>query len=259
MFPRLIFGAMLLAMTASVASAQLVWIAGRDLAANEASSATELLNPNAVVPAWSYGFRSSVATANLTLFSAAQHGNALGATGLEGYSGGAGPDVTVNVTTATISTNFGFGPNPGIGPLEMRLHPASNNDFAVVRWTAPIDGMFAVSAYWRDDDLHGGNGATGHIVLNGVSLFDTTWANGGSAALESPLMISVFAGDKLDFLVGAAGDWSYDSTAFNATIVAVPEPGSVILLGLGGVMVLGCSIAGWGRRRPRPALSRTEA
>lgn len=235
-----ILGAAWLGFGAWNVSAQTVWIAGRDLQANEASTATELLNPNSVVPAWSYGFRSTVASTSLTLFSAAQHSNSLGAAGLEGYTGGSGPDVSVNTTNTTIFTNFGFGPNPGIGTLEMRLHPASNNDFAVVRWTAPSSGMFSITAYWRDDDPHGGNGATGHIVLNGVALFEATWANGNSAALNSPLMLSLNAGDKMDFLLGSAGDWGFDSTAFNATIVAIPEPTQVTLLAMGVLMLVAC-------------------
>lgn len=111
-----------------------------------------------------------------------------------------------------------------------------------MRWTAPAAGAYTItSAYWRDDDSHGGNGSDVHIVLNGVSIFDRSFANGGQTALGAPLTLTLAAGDKLDFLLGSAGDWSFDSTAFNATIsaLAVPEPGAAGLLAIGvGLLAL---------------------
>lgn len=218
----------------SVEAQTVVWTAGADLAANETAGNTG--NPNALVPEWSYGSRATAASSALTLFSAADHVS----TPFQGFSNVAFVGVNVS-NSAVVVTNFGFGDNAPVAPLEMDVHPSANNDFAVVRWTAPSAGDYLVTAYWRDIDPHGGNGATGDVVLNGTLLSSFLWANGGNATLSTPLQLTLLAGDKLDFVTGAAGDFSFDSTAFNAVIVAVPEPSTVALLltGLGAIAVLG--------------------
>jgi hypothetical protein len=230
---RFIFGLALAVSAGPPAFAQTtLWIAGHDLALNEVSAATETLNPNAVVPEWSYGQRTVAASPLLTLFTAAEHNDsAFGLAGIEGF--GSGAAVAVNTAGAALVTNFGYGPNTPLAPLDMILHPAANNDYAVVRWTAPAAGSYTVTAAWSDVDPHGGNGATGDIVLNGVTLFSTSWSNGGAGLPAGPLVLSLAAGDRLDFLTGSAGDYSFDSTAFNATVAAVPEPATWALLALG--------------------------
>jgi hypothetical protein len=46
-------------------------------------------------------------------------------------------------------------------------------------------------------------------------------------------------GDTIDFLVGnGANTYVNDHTAINAQIMAVPEPSTLALLALGGVLVL---------------------
>lgn len=210
-----------------------VWIAGRDLQLNELATATETANPNTLLPEWSYGLRSTVTGTALTLFGPTDHINTSSGA-FDGFGiSGSGPSVLVNMTGSTVITDYGFGPNLGVTPLEMLLHPAANNDYAVIRWTAPAAGNYTVSAYWHDEDPHGGNGGSGDIVLNGAVVFSTSWANGGGPATSGLLTLSLATGDRLDFLVGSAGDYAFDSTRFDATITAVPEPGTLALLVLG--------------------------
>ncbi len=220
-----------------------MWIAGTDFAAGQ-NGANPTANPNAGVAQWSYGTRSLVADSNFILLTASEHVTNAGATGLNGFSRGNGPEVLVNVSNGPVHINYPAGATTDIASLEMKLHPASNGDLAIVRWTAPTAGQFSItSATWRDVDPNGGNGIDVHIVLNGVSLLDQNIGNGGSFSLSSPLALTLAAGDGLDFIVGTLGDWSYDSTAFNATIVAVPEPGTLALL------LSGIGFVALGRRR----------
>ena len=267
MFGRTLFlnGARVLALialaSAAVHAQTVVWVAGADLVANELG-ANPTSNPNSLATAWSYGRRSAFADTSLFLFNASEHGINFNVAGLNGFSSGDnGSSVIVNTTNTTKFTNFGPGTNNGIAPSELWLHPASNNDFAVVRWTAPASGTYTItSAYWRDDDPHGGNGTDVHIVLNGIAIFDASFGNGGATALGASLTFTLAANDKIDFLLGSAGDWTYDSTACNATIsaLAIPEPGTAVLLAVGVGLF---AIAAWRRRafrsRRRRASHRT--
>jgi len=220
-----------------VSSAQtIVWVAGNDLYLNELVTLTESVTPNTVVPEWRYGYRSTVVGTALTLFAPVDHFNASYGV-LDGFGLGSGPSVVVNMSPTTFFTDYGFGPNLGVEPREILLHPASNNDYPVVRWTAPATGAYTVLAYWHDEDPHGGNGGTGDVVLNGTSIFSASWANGGALASSGLLTLSLSAGDTIDFLLGSSGDWAFDSTRFGATITAIPEPSTVAQLLLGGVLM----------------------
>ena len=111
------------------------------------------------------------------------------------------------------------------------MHPAANNNVAVVRWTSPAPGQYSIDALWEDIDLNGGDGASADIVVNGVSIFHQDWANGGSAADSRDL--NLLSGDTVDFVVGPRGNFTSDSTAFDASITLVPEPEGVILILIG--------------------------
>jgi hypothetical protein len=220
------------------------FIAGRDLFLNEVPNGPqELLNPNFTVPAWSYGYRTTVASSSLTLLQPAHHTNALnGNAAVQGY--GSNVDETVDVAVNTGNTpvvyDHGAGPLLPLQPLEMTLHPSQANEFPVMRWTAPATGTYQIEAYWRDLDTHGGDGVSAHVVVNGVSVFGQDLDNGGSTATSH--LLALLAGDHVDFVVGSRGGIGFDTTAFDASIAtsgtsgsAVPEPSSWLLLLTGTV------------------------
>jgi hypothetical protein len=212
------------------------WNAGPDMVANESSGATETINPNTVVPAWSYGWRTTALSTGLTLFTGDNHVN--DASGLEGffYSAGNGPGVLVNATAGNILISTGPGLLDPLAPGEIDLDPSFSGQFTVVRWTAPTAGTFSITADWRDLDPYGGDGTAANLVFNGVAVFNYVMPNGGTAALGAPMLLTLAAGDKLDFVLDALGNGLYDSTAFNATITAIPEPPLTALL-LGGFAI----------------------
>ena len=105
----------------------------------------------------------------------------------------------------------------------------------MVRWTAPAAGSYRILAKWIDLDPFGGNGASAHVTINGTEVFGRKvpadpngparfvgqeWENGGNAAMPAETF-RLNAGDVVDFLVGSRGDFTFDSTTFNALISKV--------------------------------------
>lgn len=200
-----------------------LWAAGRDLLANEKPDrAAEANAINATVPEWSYGYRSIAASTNLTLFPPAIHVN--GARGIEGFDGWLGASegsLLVNTKSEPIILNFGFGNLKPFYPQQMYLHPSSSN-FMVARWTAPATGDYRFVADWLDLDNHGGNGGSGHVVINGTEVFVREFNNDGRA--RTPATTRTFqAGEFIDFVLGSRGDFTFDATAFNAVVAPVAQ------------------------------------
>jgi hypothetical protein len=222
------------------------WVAGRDLKANEVPDGSqELLDPNPTVSEWSYGWRYEAAGTAMTLYPTNQHTNDNGNPNMQGWTRWPSPDggdIAVNVGTSDVVLNWGSGPLDPVAPGEMRLNPAADNSFPVVRWTAPANGDYQVSAYWREIDPYGGDGAEGDVTVNGAVVFQQLWNNHGSAAMP-PQTLTLLAGDTVDFLLGPRGDYGADSTAFDATITPVPEPASFTLLVAALLGFAGISIA----------------
>mgnify|MGYP002065797039 CR=1 FL=1 len=214
------------------------------MAANEASP-FRTSNPNATVPAWSYGWRGSATGTALNLFPSSDHVGSY--PGLDGFAHSAlgGPYFYVNTSSAGIVLNNGPGPLAPVPPGGIMLDPSFSNQFTIARWTAPAPGTYAFAATWSDIDPYGGNGISVDLVLNGTSIFNSLVSNGGGATLGPAFDLVLATGDLLDFVVGTNSDGTYDSTGFNATITAIPESStSAILLALG---VLGFAV--WRRAR----------
>jgi hypothetical protein len=198
-------------------------IAGADLLANEKpDDAGDSVNPNPTVPAWSYGHRPDMAGTALNPFVAGDHSDSfIGANDpIEGFyipGGPSVPAVMVNTDTAPYSMNFGAGP---IGPSEIFTHggPPGPTALAVVRYTAPEGGLYDLTASFRS--IHSGD-TEGHIVVNGVSMFDSVIPPFGSAAPSLP-GVSLAAGEIIDFVIGTGTTFGGDSTAFDATVSKVP-------------------------------------
>jgi hypothetical protein len=142
---------------------------------------------------------------------------------------------------------------------EMVIHPNGDTECGVVRWTAPATGAYDVAASWESinglADYASNAGVDVHLLVNGVSIYDgvTSYLNGtGPATCAKSL--SLTAGDTLDFVtsplgVGTTGlgglPYACDMTRVGATITAVPEPGTIALL---GSAMFGLLVYAWRRR-----------
>ncbi|AKV00150.1 hypothetical protein AKJ09_06813 [Labilithrix luteola] len=102
--------------------------------------------------------------------------------------------------------------NNGVAPGEFSLHPGNAGEYAIVRWTAPAAGAYAVTLQFKAGD----SGETNGLLLhNGVALVteDST-----STDAVHELEVTLAAGDHLDAAVGSAGDFHFDNTPVQLTI-----------------------------------------
>lgn len=169
-----------------------------------------LSNPNGD---WSYGYSSSTPGSAITLFT-------------EYF------DDTVN---------FGWRTNLSLGtPVAFKnhvngsagLHPGPSNEIAIARWTALSAGSYQVSGMFGIGDI---GAVDGYVLHNDVIVFSAL-----NTVLDAPfdLTLDVAAGDRIDFGVGSASSFYFDTTPLDAHIEAVPEPASLAILGMGALTLL---------------------
>ena len=206
-----------------------LWVAGRDLAANErlvgASAGT-----NGTVPQWSYGYRATVAGMDFTPFSAAEHTDAeRDRPSVQGWASANG--VVLANTGGQAEQYFAGGESYALLPDQMLLRRnSSNGPVPVVRWTAPEDGSYRTIAKWHDLDPTTGGGAA-HVLVNGTQVLGhqqngafigQEWADEGNAMMPTQTFY-LRVGDVVDFVLGTRGlDSSTRDTGFAAAIVRVP-------------------------------------
>ncbi|MDD5580138.1 MAG: hypothetical protein PHY16_12770 [Methylobacter sp.] len=125
-------------------------------------------------------------------------------------------------------------------PGQLGVHPGLNNEYSVIRWTAPDTGAYSVTA-----SFIGIESATTdvHVLNNGNSLFQGAIDGLGDTALFSPSTISVNAGDTIDLAVGygSNGNLFSDTTGVSATISSVPIPAAMWLFSSALAGIFFCS------------------
>ncbi len=190
-------------------------------------------NPNG---AWSYGWSVSLgSTFNLdTASTNAQYG----LSGLNGWLGNQTPEgipyILRNTTASPIVVPGATIYQPGQLALNM-----NGSQYADLRWTAPSSGQFSIAATFSGLSTVGDSSDV-HILLNGVSIFNSA-VNGSPSPTSYSGVQNVTTGDRIDFAVGfgSNGNDHEDTTGLAATIVAVPEPGPLGLVGA----ALGCLLS----------------
>jgi hypothetical protein len=207
--------------------------ASADNAAGDFSIAS---NPNGV---WSYGWS---ATLGSTFHLDTNNSTAAeGQNGVDGWLSGLSPEGIPSALYNSNPTQSFVSPTIPIQPGQLALNP-NNGNHAIVRWTAPSSGLFNITATFAGvSTAPGGDSVDVHILDNGTSIFDSTVFGTPSPTSYSGIQ-NLTQGATIDFAVGYGSDGSdhEDVTALSASIVAVPEP-STVLLTMGGLFGLLCS------------------
>ena len=186
------------------------------------ASIDKKLNPNGT---WSYGYRNTVASADITLHSTGGQCSII-VQGIKGwFLKDEMPPIPCAVKNTTDRTLVSERVKNVMLPLSvLMMHPGCSNsdEFAVVRWTAPYstDAEVAATFTGLDKDT---TTTDVHVVKNGRSLFDAEVQGGIEAAsnVQSYAVhkMSVVKGDAIDFVVGSGGNGYFcDMTGLNATI-----------------------------------------
>jgi hypothetical protein len=184
-------------------------------------------NPNGV---WSYGW-SSTLTSSFNRYP--NHGK-FDPYPIDVWAGSNfpySPNVSHNGTGSVVDSHPTIIWQPG----QFSLHPGDNGEYSYARWTAPEAGIFDIVAMFTGIDKFGTTTDV-HVLHNGTSLPDGVGSvNGFGDTWSFSTTVSVVKDDTIDFAVGYGTNQhhTYDTTALSATIT--PEPGTVLLLGLGGV------------------------
>lgn len=119
----------------------------------------------------------------------------------------------------------------------LAAHPAPLGEFAVLKFTAPDDGYYQISASFWGDDYVGPTTTDVHISFSGTELF-SNYINGYGESSRQNYSGTVFLseGDGLDFSIGFGKnkDFGYDTTGLSVHITEdIPEPATVALFSIG--------------------------
>lgn len=118
-------------------------------------------------------------------------------------------------------------PIDGVATGQLSLHPGSNEEPCIARWTAlgNVSGPALVTGTFYSGD----SGVLSVAVrLNGVE----QWTAVDSGTFD--LAFAVAPGDTIDF--AAFGGYGWGNTPLEATVTIVPEPGSLMVMGMAGLL-----------------------
>jgi hypothetical protein len=231
---------------ASLGSAQA--IAGYNAAADFSPTS----NPNGV---WSYGYSTTLGGAFNLYTTSGIFPNPNGTpTGLDSWYKNISlddPAVIHNGTNAPILVDGSALYNPG----QLGLHPGPDGEDSIVRFTASATTTYSLTSSFSGLD-EVGTTTDVHVLVNGVSIYNNL-INGFGAVDNFTSSLTLNAGDHVDFVVGygSNGTFYYDSTGLSATFSpssTVPEPSSVVLVAIAGVVLAGTQL-----RRRRAANRQT--
>ncbi|MBS0191321.1 MAG: hypothetical protein U0573_09665 [Phycisphaerales bacterium] len=201
--------------------------AGRSAQAAFYSAAADFSPTNNSNGVWSFGQFNSLGAPFIL------HGaNGTSSYGFDYWSASPGfslPGVLHNATASSIHYGTAIY-NPG----QLVLHPGASNEYSVVRFTAPVTGLYSFQASFIGADFVGPTTSNAVLLHNGVSLFGANVIGYQTVVSSGMMLMSLTAGDTLDAAVGFGPNGTYygDSTGLDFTVESVPSPGADCLLGL---------------------------
>ncbi|MCE5200799.1 MAG: hypothetical protein ABFD54_13160 [Armatimonadota bacterium] len=164
-------------------------------------------NPNGQ---WSYGWTPSLSsTYTFNLYNLP---NIYPLSSLERWSA---TDITPELSVVHNATDQPQSYGGPVPPGNLALHPGPSGQKSIVRWTAPRNDCYSVSALFYPI---GGGGTDVHVLYNRFSLFIDEVTNSPKQYSTTKWLNS---GDALDFIVGYGSNNSYasDATGLDAVIM----------------------------------------
>jgi hypothetical protein len=188
-----------------------------------ASEFNDCNNPDAANPSgvWSYGWKP-ITFGSFTLFTDCVALPPF--PDISGWTTSGGLNflqVSHNVHSVTL---VGSGSQATLPPHALYLHPGSVGEYAVVRFTAPVKGVYKLSGqFYALDDNGSGTITDVWILQNNITTVYSSNVNyygGAKFASFTSKMVQLQAGQTLDFEVGFGSDMNYgnDTTGLNAVI-----------------------------------------
>jgi len=218
------------------------WAQTFDPAAAYEQGWTTSSNPNSV---WSYGYSLGLGDP-VTLYDS---------TSLNSHGSNNGPyaqywvSSTVNIGNSP-SAEFNNGPayddtNVDFLANQFVLVAGIGGQYSDLVFTAPTSGIYSIAGNFRGDQ-YGVDTAVG-LTANGAVLFNSSVAAEGQTA-PFDTEVSLTSGNTVVFSAVRIG--GKENTGLSATIttLAVPEPGTIALLGVSAVSLAGLA---WRRRRTK--------
>jgi len=194
--------ALVIGAATSAAAQATSWTAAGDFSA--------VSNPNG---AWSYGWSASRGSGfNLDTVATTVSG-----VDVWNYSSTqVEPDVFHNGTSDTIAP-AGTNPIPAGG---LAFHPGPSGQNAIVRWTAPSAGSYALAATFTGRDDVGMTSTDVAVLANSAELWSGEVTGYLATQSYRASRLNLNAGDVVDFTVGYGtdGSYSYDTTGLSADI-----------------------------------------
>ncbi|MBL9145952.1 MAG: DUF642 domain-containing protein [Verrucomicrobiaceae bacterium] len=108
-----------------------------------------------------------------------------------------------------------------VNPLQFALNPAPDGSYAVLRWTAPSSGRFAVSATFAGAHAYLPTTSDVHVLRNSDRLFDSVVNDFQGDGTSFTGTVVMAAGDTVDWVVGGNGAVSGDHTGLVASVTLI--------------------------------------
>jgi len=180
-------------------------------------------NPNGP---WSYGYSQTLGGPLIP------HATSGSYSGLDFW----GTDISIGlpwVARNSTASPINWAGTTTFAPGALSLHPGPNGQVAILRFTVPSTGQYAINGAFFGQDYVGPTTTDVHLLLNGSSIFDGVVADFGTSQSFN-ITTALAAGSHLDFAVGFGSNqtYLYDSTGLAATITQVPEPTTLALAGV---------------------------